>query len=222
MAQPRRVDQRVAKWRRWLEGQMRNEILTMHLHRAFWEQTRDIIDANGALPESSWWEFIFDLYGSSQASAVRRLVDPHDNGVSLRRVLAEMQQDYRLLTFDYFIGLHPADMTSFVADAADWWREHFAGEDDAHVNPAVVEADLNQLVSTTAPVVGHVDRHIAHSDSRPVRPNDLATLREVHESIDVIGSLFQRYYRLLAGGTPTLTPLIQDNWRAIFRQPWMP
>jgi hypothetical protein len=101
------LDQRVAKWRRWLEGQMRNEILTMNLHRSFWQQTQGIIVANETLPPSSWWEFISDLYGSSQASAVRRLVDPHDNGVSLRRMLDEMMQEPHLLTFDYFIGLIP-------------------------------------------------------------------------------------------------------------------
>ena len=201
---------------------MRNEILTLHLHRAFWQQTRNIIDANQTLPPSSWWEFISDLYGSSQASAVRRVVDPHDNGVSLRRVLAEMRQDYRLLTFDYFIGLYPANRTSLVAHATDWWHEQFAGENDTHVDPAIVEADLNQLVSTTAPVVAHVDRHIAHSDPRPIQPNDLATLGEVHDSIDVIGSLFQRYYTLLSGGSTGLTPVIADNWQAIFRQPWIP
>lgn len=201
---------------------MRNEVLTIHLHRAFWRQTRNIIDANETLPPSSWWEFIFDLYGSSQASAVRRLVDPHDNGVSLRRVLAEMQQDYRLLTFDYFIGLYPPRPTSLASQATDWWREHFADDEDAHVDPSIVAGDLEDLVSTTAPVVAHVDRHIAHSDARPVRPNDLATLEEVHKSIDVIGSLFQRYYKLLTGGTPTLTPHILDNWQAIFRQPWIP
>jgi hypothetical protein len=35
MTRPPRLDQRLAKWRRWLEGQMRNEILTMKLHRSF-------------------------------------------------------------------------------------------------------------------------------------------------------------------------------------------
>ena len=89
VTQAPRLDQRVAKWRRWLEGRMRNEILTMHLHRSFWQQTRDIINANPRLPSSSWWDFISDLYDVSQASAVRRLVDPHDNGVSLRRILTK-------------------------------------------------------------------------------------------------------------------------------------
>jgi hypothetical protein len=221
MARPPRLDQRVAKWRRWLEGQMRNEVMTMHLHRRFWEQTRDIIDANETLPPSSWWEFIFDLYGSSQASAVRRLVDSHDNGVSLRRVLDEMKQQPHLLTFDYFIGLFPAERPGLVPRMTTCWDEHFAGDVGRHIAQAVVEADLDQLLSTTAQVVAHVDRHLAHSDPRPIRPDQLATLGEVHASIDVIGSLFQRYYMLLTGGSAALTPVIVDNWQAIFRQPWI-
>jgi hypothetical protein len=201
---------------------MRNEVLTMHLHRAYWQQTREIIEANDTLPDSSWWEFLSDVYGSSQASAVRRLVDPHDNGVSLQRVLDEMTQEPHLLTFDYFIGLYPAGPTSLVTDAMDWWHEHFAGEANTHVDPAIVDADRNQLVSATAPVVDHVDRHIAHSDPRLMRPDALATLGDVHNSIDEIGSLFRRHSKLLVGGAPVLTPHILDNWQAIFRQPWIP
>jgi hypothetical protein len=217
-----RLEQRVAKWRRWLEGQMRNEILTMNLHRSFWQQTREIIVANETLPPSSWWEFISDLYGSSQASAVRRLVDPHDNGVSLRRVLDEMMQEPHLLTFHYFIGLIPPQPPSLVPRMRAWWRDHFAGDVDTHIDPAIVSADLDELTTTTAPVVAHVDRHIAHSDPRPVRPGQLATLAEVHASIDAIGSLFQRYRTLLTGHTGGgLTPVIMDNWQAIFRQPWI-
>ena len=103
-----------------------------------------------------------------------------------------------------------------------WWREHFAGDVDTHVDPAIVQADLAQLLNTSAAVVAHVDRHVAHSDPRDIRPDQLATLADVHASIDEIGSLFQRYYTLLTGGSAGLTPEILDNWQAIFRQPWIP
>jgi hypothetical protein len=44
----------------------------------------------------------------------------------------------------------------------------------------------------------------------------------VHASIDAIGSLFRRYRTLLTGHTGDgLTPVIIDNWQAIFRQPWI-
>jgi hypothetical protein len=64
--------------------------------------------------------------------------------------------------------------------------------------------------------------HIAHSDPRPIGPGQIATLAEVHASIDAIGSLFRRYRTLLTGHTGDgLTPVIIDNWQAIFRQPWI-
>ena len=42
---------------------------------------------------------------------MRRLVDPHDNGVSLRRVLDEMMQEPHLLTFDSIHGRFDHDAT---------------------------------------------------------------------------------------------------------------
>ncbi len=53
---------------------MLNEVLTMHLHRRVWQQARAITDANPTLPPSYWWDFMSDVYGYSQASAVSRLV----------------------------------------------------------------------------------------------------------------------------------------------------
>ena len=200
---------------------MLNEVLTMHLHRRVWQQARAITDANPTLPPSYWWDFMSDVYGYSQASAVRRLVDPQKDGVSLRRVLAEMTDDCHLVTFDYFMGLYPTQEAQRAAGAADWWREHFAGVVDTHVDRTIVQTDLDHIVAATAQVVAYVDRHVAHSDPRPVRLDQLPTFTDVHEAIDVIGTLFERYQMLLTGSSTPLTPVIPDDWRAVFRQPWM-
>jgi hypothetical protein len=48
------------------------------------------------------------------------------------------------------------------------------------------------------------------------------TLEDVHRAVDVIGELFQRYYTLFtAASMIELVPVIQHDWRAVFRQPWM-
>jgi hypothetical protein len=45
---------------------------------------------------------------------------------------------------------------------------------------------------------------------------------EVHEGIDVIGALFQRYYTLLtASSWSFLVPTMEGDWKAIFCQPWI-
>ena len=76
----------------------------------------------------------------------------------------------------------------------------------------------------------HVDKHIAHSeDPGPVpkdpgetAPEDILKLSDVHDAIDVIGEIFTRYYSLFeAAGMVTLEPVIQHDWLAPFRQPWI-
>ena len=48
------------------------------------------------------------------------------------------------------------------------------------------------------------------------------TLKDVHDAIDVIRDLFKRYYNLLtASSYGSLVPLIQHNWKAVFREPWL-
>lgn len=64
--------QRIEEWRGWIDGQIKDEVLTMHLHRDTWSQTQAIIAANLGLPESYWWESMADTYAVTQAVAVRR------------------------------------------------------------------------------------------------------------------------------------------------------
>ena len=47
--------------------------------------------------------------------------------------------------------------------------------------------------------------------------------REVHEVVDLIGEQFTKYYNLLTASTYVLlVPVIQHDWLAAFRVPWMP
>ena len=48
------------------------------------------------------------------------------------------------------------------------------------------------------------------------------TLEEIHAAIDMIGDLFKKYYNLLtAGSYVQLEPVMQTDWKAVFRVPWM-
>jgi hypothetical protein len=199
---------------------MRSEVLTMNLHRDTYLEYRRIIDANDLLPESYFWEFVYDLYGSSQSSAVRRLVDPHSDGVSLRRLMTEVEESCRLVTLEYFLGMYPSEDGQLIAQAERWWRRSFAGGAGDHVDPEIVSADLNDLITATTEVAQYVDRHLAHSDARPVRPDLLPTLSDAHESIDVISRLFQRYHLLITGDAVAVHPQVLGDWRAVFRQAW--
>jgi hypothetical protein len=90
---------------------------------------------------------------------------------------------------------------------------------------------LARLIEGSEQVKKHVDKHIAHSEDRGPDPKDpgptpveaTLTLNDIHDAIDLIGEVFTRYYSLFeAASMVTLEPVIQHDWKAVFREPWSP
>jgi hypothetical protein len=86
------ADQRLEKWTRWITGTIQGNVHTMHLHRHAWRTVAHMLDENGPLPESYWWEFMFDTYATTQAIAVRRQADRHPDAASLRNLVVKSQK----------------------------------------------------------------------------------------------------------------------------------
>ena len=102
------------------------------------------------------------------------------------------------------------------------WNDHYAGSVGTTLDPAIPAADFDQLTTAAANVKGYVDQHVAHPDAAVVSAKVTLTLDEVHEAADVIGDLFGRYYTLLTASSYTeYVPVIQHDWMAAFRVPWM-
>jgi len=218
------IDERVAKWKRWCEETIDRNVLTMYLHRYVSNEVGRILEDNEQqLPESYWWEFMRDTYGTTQAVAVRRQADTHKDVASLGKLIEEIGCDASRITRDFWLGLWNFDDDRFGvkrAMAEQAWAEHYGGGVGRHLDPAIPEADLDALSTGAAKVKRYVDKHVAHAE--PVSAEVTLTLGEVHDAIDVIGHLFKKYYNLLtAGSYVELEPAIQDDWKAVFRVPWM-
>jgi hypothetical protein len=157
-------DQRIEKWRRWVDEAMKEDILGMHLRRDVWLKTQEVLRENEALPESYWWRFMFDTYAEAQAAAVRRQVYADKDARSLGRLLLEVGKTPELLTRELCLcGSTVRDPLDAMARRT--WDEQYGGALGEHLDPAIPKADLERLRSESAKVVGWVDRHIAHSTS---------------------------------------------------------
>jgi hypothetical protein len=141
-----------------------------------------------------------------------------------------------LITREFWIGLWSDPNDPFLMhDAERGWDEQYAGTVGAHLDRSIPSADLETLLSASTKVKDFADEHIAHSvaplsqatpstpvDAESVPANVTLTVKDVHEAIDVIGDLFKRYYNLLtASSFVMLEPVIQHDWEAIFREPWI-
>lgn len=223
------TNQRIAKWTRWIEGRtIRGDVLTMHLQRDAWLDVSKLLQDHGELPDSYWWEFMLDTYITTQAVAVRRQADTHRDVASLAKLLSEISQEPGLVTRDFWLGLWRDDPDEPLAPidrqtAEEQWAEHYGGGDS--LDPAIPAGDLAALQEAATSVKRFVDRHIAHAEALPgneASADAVLSVREVHEAINVIGDRFASYSSLFtASGYVTLVPVIQHDWKAIFREPWM-
>jgi AbiU2 len=85
---------------------------------------------------------------------------------------------------------------------------------------ATARSDASALESAADAVKGYVDEHLAHDAAEPTVAT-APTFRDLHEAIDVMCATFQQYAVTLTGAWWALDGLIQDDWRAIFRAPWI-
>ncbi len=190
----------------------------MHLHRSVFKEVGEIVEANGSLPPSYFWEFMRDTYGTTQAVAIRRQAEANTRVITLARLISEIAGDPTRFGEQWFVEMWGWDDEQF---ARKTFAEKFAGNVGDHLDPSIAEGDLTRLAEIAETVKSYVDQHVAHSDQKP--GETMPTFNDIDAAIDVIGDLFTKYVLLLtAAGYAQLTPVIQHNWKAIFREAWLP
>lgn len=235
-------DERIEKWKHWLEEGISGDVYSMHLQRFAWKRMHEIVDENEQLKATSsyFWDWLFDIYAKTQAGAVRRQADVNDQAASLGQLIHEITATPELLTRDWHVALWGANEGYDDDDRAYWrragkryWDENLGGSVGDHIDPAVAVADLAELRAGSEKVRRYVDKHVAHFDASvigrdpPPAPEksgrELPTLNEVHDAIDLVGRLFKKYSQLFtAADIIKLTPVLQHDWEAVFRVQWLP
>lgn len=215
------TDSRIAKWQDWLDNRIRPDLVTVYAHRETFNEVMRIAAENEQLPDSYFWDFLRATYAASQAVAVRRQADVNPRTITLGRLLTEIASDATRFTRKFWVGLWesgpPPIGLSFAEKA---FTKQWAGDVGDHLDPAIPNADLADLRSKTDAVTGYVDEQVAHSDAKP--RSAIPTFADLDAAVDLLGHLFQKYGNLLTASMYLgLAPVHQDDWLAIFRQPWI-
>jgi hypothetical protein len=211
-------------WRKWIHQDIRQDVVGMYFRRQMWRDLNDMLLANPTVGEmrSSFWNFHHDNYAVTQAIAIRRQADKRKDTCSLRRLLEEVTARSDLLRRETYVALldeRQAQDDLMVQRAnAEWNR--WANSGGIRFDGVAARADALELEQAADRVKVYVDEHLAHDAATPTIP-ELPTLKDLHAAIEVIGSTFQKYAVILTGGWWDLEHMIEDNWRAIFRVPWI-
>jgi hypothetical protein len=209
-------DSRYEKWCRWI-ADVEEDVVVLALARHVWLTVNGIVMDNSAIPSSVFFDAANRNYVVAQAVAVRRQSDRHPQTQSLARIMVEIAETPEVLSRDRFVGLYPWGMQHLGEMLFDRW----AGEGGCVVDASGVTANLQSLVSATAPVCDYVDKYVAHLDRARGRIA-LPTHDDLDIGVDATIATYRRYQLLLTGRDPSsVVPTIQYDWLAPLRMPWL-
>src|SRR3954468_21520260 len=101
----RRNAQAVERWRDWIEGRVRDNVLRLHQQRVVWDGVQKVIAQNPDIPRVSvLWEYLFDTYTISQAAAIRRLAEIQPQSASLAQLLEQIGAGKEAVTRAWWIS----------------------------------------------------------------------------------------------------------------------
>jgi len=209
------------KWKAWIEGRIRDDVLRLHVQRVVWDGMQQVIHENPHLPRFSvLWGYLFDTYTAAQAAAVRRLAETEDQVVSLGQLLRQIGAGNQgAVTREWWMSGWPTRWNRQAEGNQIF--DGLAGTSAAAFPEETALRDLDRLNASAAKVKLWVDRHVAHIDKRGLE--QAPSVRELHDAIDLIRSLYVHYSLLLTCTPDARAELAVDlsNWRDPLKRPWI-
>lgn len=208
---------RVAKWRRWL-CRIEKELIVLAQSRAIYSEVVEMVGSNPAINRGNrFYDWISGNFVEAFLMGVRRQLDRDKNSVSLMKLLQDIRQQSCLLNQEFHSTLYQPEMTH-LAQAT---FEKAIGTPATHLPMAMVVEDIDALEEISALHKTYIDRHVAHSDRRQTGVA-MATYGDLYGAGETMEKLFSKYYLLLCGADyRSLLPVVEYDWKAIFRVPWI-
>lgn len=218
----------IRRWKRWLEI-IYVEIVELSHQRRVFREISTMFEQNPALRQAdpTIWQWLAENYAAATAVAVRRQADysPRKPVASLYSLLTEIAEHPEVVTREWFVRQY---VRNSPAMTRDHWRR--AGEHDfdrfaanhrsKRISSRKVLSDRRRLRRAEARVRHYVNKRIAHRALRGYRGP--ATFADLNAAIDELGRLLARYRLLLdQGGMVDVEPIIQGDWLAAARVPWI-
>lgn len=213
------MKQKFEKWEKWIET-IHSEVVELVTNQhSFWK-IQGMIKRNPNIqkPNSFNW-FIGQTYYDYGVIAVRRQIKCDTQSISFVRLLKEIIETPYLLTRERFISLYRADLKDEANQIYDRW---FPGGCTDHIDPTMVQQDLEDLKKQGAKLEEFADRRVAHHDRRT--PKTIPTYNELDVAIDCLKKLTRKYVLLFEArdlGDDLVARFNEDYWEEIFSQPWI-
>jgi hypothetical protein len=177
----------------------------------------EIIKNNTAIDkENAFYDFVKSGYISHLVLGIGRQTDEGKKTLSLRHLLERINSNPEKVTKKWFAA-------QYKTLGEGWGEADFEKKFGTldFVDPTIVQADIESLVSCTEEIRKYRDKRIAHRDKGKI-VFDLS-FKALDKAIETIEALGIKYYLLLhqAGIDGLLPTDTRDDYREIFYEPWM-
>jgi hypothetical protein len=214
-----------ARWRAWVE-RIYNETVSLGWNRRIFRLLQDVARRNPRLQATGGHvlDWMFENYIVSAAMTFRRELDKLGDAENLRNLLHEMKKRPDVISRARHRAAWGAPAGAFYGpdnafDQLQFVRQ--ASPENDHLDPAMVDADLEALVCATERVRVLIERSYAHR--MPVAgQNAPLTFKDFDAALDAVAGIFKKYYAIITLSALVSTePTPQYNATECFTFPWM-
>jgi hypothetical protein len=193
-----------AKWRRWIK-RIRDSASALLLDDYIFHKSMGAAKKGNVIqPTNEVYRWAMRIYASHAAIGIRRLLDRGDRTYSLLLLLSKIDKNPQVITRRSFVLRYsPSERDIAMSDFDD-----LAGAGVKSLPQNVVRADLDKLFAISDRIRPIVNKVIAHHQRKP-RGLTKPTWQEIHDAIDQIAQMCDRYHRILNQfGTISMLPSI--------------
>ena len=201
-----------------------NQVYDLGMAQHIYREVRSMVEANPQILTSNhFYAWMDHTYTTTMIVGIRRLVDadPRQKGsISFMTFLSDIRNKPQILSRSTYKDLYKSQRSELPESYQDEQFDQLAGVGANHVDPAVVDKELEELKRVTKKLKRYVDKRVAHYDSES--PPGGPSYKDIDEAFEFLSGLLSRYYQFFRAESFSLGPYIQYDWKQIFRLAWIP
>ena len=211
------MDLKIEQWKNELD-EITNDLTDIVENQFIFHRIGEIIQANPKINQDNFfWDHVRANYSAAMVVGITRQVDEGRRVISFMRLLKDIERNPTIITKTWFADQYEAHLPRQIGEVH--FAENFGSRET--LDPAIVKKDIDDLSTITAAIEKFRHTRIAHKTKDPNKRTSL-TFKELDDAVDHLVGLITKYQLLLKqSGMPNLMPVIQYDWEAILRTPWI-
>lgn len=184
----------------------------------FWE-VQEIVRANSNINvPNEFYTCLEETYAASMSAAIRRQIDATKDTISFLRFLQAVEQQPTVVTRKRYRKFS----TKLSEDEMNAHFDLLVGAGNNNLAKPAVQCDIQALRDKTDALKDYANSLVTHRAKNPAA--GLASFRDIDAAIEGLEVLLKKYLNLFRFSvvSGTLLPVVIDNWKSIFRVPWIP